>query len=117
MYSGLPFHIMTCRFLLAIVSCTWDQVCINLSFSSRDFVCARSTASAQWPRLRIAFGFVHRRGHYTFRESSFVLLAHGPRWLFLLSRHHKAFSAAANQKPFVNKDLCTRKSVKRTCFT
>ena len=26
----------------------------------------------------------------------------------------KAISAAANQKPFVNKDLCTRKSVKRT---
>ena len=41
-------------------------------------------------------------------------LAHGPRGLFLLSRHRKAISAAANQKPFVNKDLCTRKSVKRT---
>jgi len=44
----------------------------------------------------------------------FVSLAHGPRWLFLLSRHRKAISAAANQKPFVNKDLCTRKSMKRT---
>jgi len=33
--------------LLAIVSRTWDLVCINLSFASRDFVCARSTASAQ----------------------------------------------------------------------
>ena len=32
--------------------------------------------------------------------SSFVSLAHGPRWLFLLSRHHKAISAAVNQKPF-----------------
>jgi len=41
-------------------------------------------------------------------------LAHGPRGLFLLSRHRKAISAAANQKPFVNKDLCSRKSVKRT---
>ena len=40
-------------------------------------------------------------------------LAHGPRWLFLLSRHRKAIFAAGNQKPFVNKDLCTRKSVKR----
>ena len=28
----------------------------------------------------------------------------------------KAFSAAANQKPFLNKDLCTRKSVKRTVW-
>jgi len=36
-----------------------------------------------------------------FRESSFVSLAHGPaRWLFLLSRHRKSISAAANQKPF-----------------
>ena len=48
------------------------------------------------------------------KKSSCVSLAHGQRWLFLLSRHRKAFSAAANQKPFVNKDLCTRKSVKRT---
>jgi len=55
-----------------------------------------------------------RRGHHAFSESSFVSLAHGPRWLFLLSHHRKAISAAANQKPFVNKDLCTRKSVKRT---
>ena len=43
-----------------------------------------------------------------------VSLVHGPRWLFLLSRHREAISAAANQKPFVNKDLCTKKSVKRT---
>ena len=47
------------------------------------------------------------------RESSCVSLVHGSRWLFLVSRH-RSFSAAANQKPFVNKDLCTRKSVKRT---
>jgi len=46
--------------------------------------------------------------------TSNVSLAHGARWLFLLLRHRKAISAAANQKPFVNKDLCTRKSVKRT---
>jgi len=43
----LPFRIMTCRFLLAIVSRTSDLVCINLSFALRDFVCVRSTASAQ----------------------------------------------------------------------
>jgi len=38
----LPFRIMTCRFLLAIVSHTWDLVCINLSFASKDFVCPRN---------------------------------------------------------------------------
>jgi len=48
--------------------------------------------------------FVNRRGHHALKESNFVSLAHRPRWLFLLSRHRKAISAAANQKPFVNKD-------------
>ena len=82
----LTFRIATCRFLLAIVSRSWDLVCINLSFASRDFVCPRMTS------IRIAlFGFVHRRGHHALRESSCVSLAHGPRWLFLLSRHRKAF--------------------------
>jgi len=42
----LPFRIMTCRFLLAIVSRTWNLICINLSFASRDFVGARSAVSA-----------------------------------------------------------------------
>ena len=64
--------------------------------------------------IRIAFGFAHRREHHPLGESSCVSLVHGPRWLFLLSRHREAISAAANQKPFVNKDLFTRKSVKRT---
>ena len=89
--ADFPFRIMTCRFLLAVVSRTWDLICINLSFASRDFACARSTASTQSPRLCIAFGVVHRRGHHAFRESSFVSLAHGTCWLFLLSHHHKAF--------------------------
>ena len=44
---GLTFRILTCCFLLAVVSRTWDLVCINLSFASRDFVCARSTATSQ----------------------------------------------------------------------
>ena len=81
----LTFRITTCRFLLAILSLSWDLVCINLSFASRDFVCPRMTS------IRIAFGVVHRRGYHAFRESSCVSLAHGPRWLFLLSRHRKAF--------------------------
>jgi len=72
------FRITTCRFLLAIVSRSWDLVGINLSFPSRDFVCPHMTS------IRIAFGFVHRRGHHAFRKSNCVSLAHGPRWLFLL---------------------------------
>jgi len=57
---------------------------------------------------------VYRRGHHAFSESSCASLGHGPRWLFLLSRQCEAISAAAKQKPCVNKDLCTRKSVRRT---
>jgi len=75
--------------------------------------CVRAPLHLRMASIRIAFGFVHRRGHHAFSESSCVLLAHGPRWLFLLSRHRKAISAAANQKRFV-KDLCIRKSVKPT---
>jgi len=37
----LTFRITTCRSLLAIAFRTWDLVCINLSFASRDFVCPR----------------------------------------------------------------------------
>ena len=37
----------------------------------------------------------------------------GTRWLFLLCAIVKAFSAAAaNQKPYLNEELCTRKSAK-----
>ena len=81
----LTFRITTWRFLLTIVFRTWDLVCINVSFTSRDFVCLRMTS------IRIAFGFVHRHGHHAFRKSSCVSLAHAPRWLFLLSRHRKSF--------------------------
>jgi len=101
----LPFRITNCRFLLAIVFCTWGLVFINLSFASREFSnldshCIRS--------------FVHRRGHHVFCESSFVSLVHGPRWLFMLSRHRKAFLLLLIKSLFVNKDLSIRKSVKRT---
>ena len=82
----LTFRITTCRSLLAVAFRTWDLVCINLSFASRDFVCPRMTS------IRIAwFVCVHRRGHHAFKKSSCVSLAHGQRWLFLLSRHRKAF--------------------------
>jgi len=43
----IPFRITNRRFLLAIIFRTWDLVCINLSFASRQFLCARSTAFAQ----------------------------------------------------------------------
>ena len=109
----LPFRITTCRFLLAIVFRTWGLVCINLSFASREFVCARSTA------------FAHDLDSHCIR---FCPSAWAPRFqrveLCIASARttlavsavapSKSFSAAANQKPFVNKDLCTRKSVKRT---
>jgi len=82
----LTFRITICRFLLAIVSRSWDLVGINLSFVSRDFVCLRMSS------ICIAlFGIVHQRGHHAFKESRCVSLAHGPPWLFLLSRHRKAF--------------------------
>jgi len=109
----LLFRIMTCRFLLAIVSRTWDLVSINLSFVSREFVCARSTAFAHDLDSH-CIRFCPSAWTPRFQRVEFVSLAHGPRWLFLLLRHRKAISAAANQKPFVNKHLCTRKSVKRT---
>jgi len=55
-----------------------------------------------------------RLGRHAFSELSLVSLAHGPRWLFLLSRHRKAFLLLLIRCLFVNKDLCTRKSMKRT---
>ena len=41
-----------------------------------------------------------RRGHHVSESRVCVSLPQGPRWLFLLSRHRKAISAAPNQKPF-----------------
>jgi len=79
--------------------------------------CVRAPLRLRMTSIRIAhFGFVHRRGQHVVVGSRVIrpCFAYGAHWLFLLSRHGKAISAAANQKPFVNKDLCTRKSVKRT---
>ena len=41
----------------------------------------------------IAFEVLSIGVYITFSESSFVSLAHGPRWLFLLSHHREAISA------------------------
>ena len=49
----------------------------RVSAHDLDSHCIRFCPSALTPRFE--------------RESSCVLLAHGPRWLFLLSRHRKAF--------------------------
>ena len=89
----LTFRITTCRSPLAIAFRTWDLVCINLSFASRDFVCPRMTS------IRIAwFVFVHRRGHHAFRKSSFVSLAHGQRWLFLSDRDYYKVTTVAGRE-------------------
>jgi len=53
----MPFRITNRRFLLVIVFRSWDLVCINLSFASREFVCARSTALAKWPRYALLSKF------------------------------------------------------------
>ena len=77
--------------------------------------CARSIAFAQWLRFALHSIFCPFSAWTPrFRESSCESLAHGPLSLFRLSRHRKAISAAANQKPFANEDLFTRISVKRT---
>jgi len=60
-----PFRITNRRFLLVIVFHTWDPVCINLSFASREFVCARSTAFVQQPRFALCSKFCpFRRGRH-----------------------------------------------------
>jgi len=50
--------------------------------------------------FRTAFEVLSICVDITFSESSFLSLAHVPLWLFLLSRHRKTISAAANQMPF-----------------
>jgi len=82
----LPFRITNCRFLLAIVSRSWDLVCINLSFASRDFMCAPNHLN-----YALHYRFCPSAWTPRFQRVECVLLAHGPRWLFLLSRHRKAF--------------------------
>ena len=43
--------------------------------------------------------------------------AYGTYWLFLLcDMIVEAFSTAANQKPYLNKALCTRKSARTNCW-
>ena len=110
----LTLRILTCRFLLAVVSRTWDLVCINLSFASRDFVCARSTATSN--NLDYALHFRFCPWAWTPRFQGVELCTTSTRTTLAVSAVAPScsFSAAANQKPFVNKELCTRKSVKRT---
>jgi len=111
----LPSRITTCRFLLAIVFRTWSLVCINFSFASREFVCARSTAFAHDPD---SHGIRFCPSAWTTRFER-VELCIASAWTTLTLAvsavaPSQSFSAAANQKPFVYNDLCTRKSLKRT---
>jgi len=96
----VPFRISNRRFLLdciPFVRYGLYQLVIRVKgIRLCTLHCVRAVTS-----IRIAFEVLScRRGLHTFSESSFLSLAHGPRWLFLLSRHRKAISAAANQKPF-----------------
>ena len=109
----LTFRITNCRFptrdCIPYVRSGLSQLVIRVKGFR---VCALHCGRANDLDFAFCIGSF-RRGHHAFRESSFVSPAHGPRWRFLLSRHRKTISAAVNQKPFVNKDLCTRNSVKR----
>ena len=69
---ALPLRITTCRFLLAIVFRTWGLVCINLSFASREFVCARSTAFAHDLDSHCAFSVLSIDVNTTLWESRVV---------------------------------------------
>ena len=75
-------------------------------------VCALNCVCA-WPRFALQFGFVHRRGHHAFSKSSCVSLAHGQRWLFLLSRHRKAFLLLLIRSLLYIK-ICAPGNLKRT---
>jgi len=75
----LPFRITTCRFLLAIVFRTWGLVCINLSFASREFVCARSTA------------FAHDLDSHCIRFCPSTWTPRFERIELCIARHRKAF--------------------------
>ena len=107
----LAFHnswLFRCMCLLAginLLSCQWNS-CVCALPSRR--LCADC-----WPHFcDSAFGPATLTVDTISRV--FVSLAHGPQLLFCCRDIDEAFSTAANQKPFVNKDLCTRKSFKRT---
>ena len=88
--------------------------CLCQSFSPREFrVCVLESSRIDWVC----------RHHFTSRRFALYsvkttccrgsfCLACGERLLFCCYAVVEAFSAAGYQKPFVNKDLCTRKSVK-----
>ena len=71
-----------------------------------------------WPRFRRFFEVWSCSGIPRFCESVFrSCFACGTCWLFLLCTIVKAFSAAAaNQKPYPNEELYTRKSAKTNCW-
>ena len=88
----LAFSITNCRFptrdCIPYVRSDLSQLVIRVKGFR---ACALHCVRANNLDFALHFGFVHRRGHHAFRESSCVSLPHGPRWLFLLSGHRKAF--------------------------
>ena len=114
----LPFRITNCRFLLVTVVRTWGLVYINLSFAWREFVWVRDCVRTVTSFSHFIRSLVLRREDYIFCEPVVVLALHAVHvGCFCCRAILKACSAAsaANQKPFVNKKLSTRKSAKTNC--
>jgi len=87
----LTFRITNCRFptrdCIPYVRSGLSQLAIRVKGFR---VCALHCVRANDLDFAFCIGSFWR-GHHVFRESNCVSLAHGPRLLFLLSRHRKAF--------------------------
>jgi len=79
-------------------------------------LCTHSSAVTCFSQIR--WSLVLQREYHVFCESVVrSCFTCGTCWLLLLCAIVKAFSAAAaNQKPYLNKELCTRKSPKTNCW-
>ena len=79
-------------------------------------LCTHSSAVSCFSQIR--WSLVLQREYHVFCESVVrSCFTCGTCWLLLLCAIVKAFSAAAaNQKPYLNKELCIRKSVKTNCW-
>ena len=111
----LTFRILTCRFLLAVVSCTMRSGLYQLVIRVRGFrVCALHCDLAITSIPHCIIRFCPSAWTPRFQEVELCIASARTTLAVSAVAPSYSFSAAANQKPFVNKDLCTRKSVKRT---
>jgi len=79
-------------------------------------VCALDCVRAGISFSHFIRSFVHRRVHHILvSRVSGIASAKTTLAVSAVAPLSKHFSAAANQKPFGNKDLCTRKSAKTNC--